>query len=266
MSEKNLIKSEILTAPDYYFAAQQKTLEARIKEIKIPQEEEAGIVAEKAAKTVRDKLLGLFKVGELISEILNWNESVDADLREAKKEFLLAQYVQASENNEIAISQLRDFLSSPQGNTLFNKIIRILDDSPPDLELANHLSSALQHIVSSDFIKLFEAHRYALAQIERLTAQALTILSDYRAWPQVKLGSFNASGSRVTSDWLMEFTGAYAQTKQISDTAMENRVRHSVNELISARFIEAHLVGEGGIAKCVVTEVGQTLLPYVNNA
>jgi hypothetical protein len=44
---------------------------------------------------------------------------------------------------------------------------------------------------------------------------------------------------------------------------MKIRIRHSINELISTRLIEAHLDSEGG-ARCVITEVGRSLLPYID--
>lgn len=263
MSDGELIKKEILSTPGYYFSAQEKSLDARIDKVRLTDEVEAEITKSKAKKLVRDKVLGLFKVGEIVSEFLNWNESLDGDLREAKKEYLLAEYFEQNENNSLAISELKKFLSSPQGNTLFNKILRVLDDSPPDIELAKHLSLALQHIVKSDFYKLFEQHKYALSQIERLTPQALSILSDYRNWPILSIGSYSASGSKITSDWLMEFSQAYSTQKGINESEMQNRVRHSINELISVRFIEAHLVGEKR-AQCKVTSVGRSLLPYID--
>ena len=263
MSDGEMIKKEILNEPEYYFAAQEKSLDARIDKVRLSEEAEVEITKSKAKKLVRDKVLGIFKIGEIVSEFLNWNESLDEDLREAKKEYLLAEYFEKNENNTLAISELRKFLSSPQGNTLFNKILRVLDDSPPDIELAKHLSSALQYIVKADFYKLFEQHKYALSQIERLTPQALSILADYRSWPMLSLGSYSANGSKVTSDWLMEFSQAYATKKGIHESEMQNRVRHSINELISARFIEAHLVGEKR-AQCKVTSVGHSMLPYID--
>ncbi|MDV6343149.1 hypothetical protein [Nitrosomonas sp. Is37] len=263
MSKGELIKKEIIGYPDYYFGAQSKSLEDRLENVKLSVEEEREIQSQHAKKFIRDKVLGLFKLGEIVSEIINWNESVDEDLKEAKKEYLLSQYFEKNDQNEKALSQLKDFLSSPQGNTLFNKILRILDDSPPDMELANHLSSALQHIVSNSFYQLFEQHKYALSQIEKLTPQALTILSDHRGWPLINLGSYSANGTKVSSDWLIEFTDTYCRAKNVLDQGMITRVRHSINELISTRLIEAHLTGQSG-ARCVVTPVGETLLPYIN--
>lgn len=263
MTKGQLIKKEIISYPEHYFGAQSKTLDARIAEVNLSKEEVSEISSDHTKKFIRDKALGIFKIGEIVSEIINWNESVDEDLKEAKKEFLLAQYFERNDQNEHALSQLKEFLSSPQGNTIFNKILRILDDTPPDVELSNHLSSALQHIVQNDFERLFEEHKYALSQIEKLTPQALTIISDFKNWPLIKLGSSTSTGNKITSDWLFEFTQAYCKSKSIHDKSLINRVQHSINDLISSRLIEAHRT-EDSQAKCMVAEVGKALLPYIN--
>ena len=263
MSGSELVKIEIIKSPDYYFNAQSKSLESRLENVKLSEEEEKDISTAHTKKLIRDKALGFFKVGEIISEIINWNESVDEDIKEAKKEYLLAQYFDKNDRNEMALSNIKDFLSNAQGNTLFNKILRILDDTPPDVELSNHLSNALRYIINSNFEALFEEHKYALSQIEKLTPQALTILSDNNSWPLIPLGSYSASGSKVTSDWLTEFTKTYAASKRINDSQIINRISHSINELISMRLIEAHLTQESG-ASCTMTGVGKALLPYIS--
>jgi hypothetical protein len=250
--------------PDYYFAAQRKALEARLDELQIPERDADEIVAKRTRKTIRDKALGLFRVGDVIKEILNWNETVDGDLKEAKKEVLLAAYFQKSDENGEEIAKLKNVLVNPQGNTLFSKILRIVDDNPPDLELIEHLASALKYIADSDFERLFEQHRYALAQIEQLTPQALTILADSQRWPLMSLGSRTTEGSKVVSDWLSAFAESYAQSKRISDQAVFDRVQHSINQLIRGLFIEAHMT-EGGHTKCTLTSIGRALLPYVNH-
>lgn len=262
MTRGLLIKKEIISYPEHYFVAQSKTLDARIANVQLSKEQTEEISSEHTKKFIRDKLLGIFKVGEVISEIINWNESVDEDLKEAKKEFLLAQYFDRNDQHEVALTQLKEFLSSPQGNTIFNKILRILDDTPPDIELSTHLSSALLYIVRNDFTKLFEQHKYALSQIEKLTPQALTIMADFKSWPLITLGSSTSTGTKITSDWLFEFTKAYCMTKKINDQGTINRVQHSINELISSRLIEAHRT-ESGQARCVIAEVGKGLLPYI---
>lgn len=264
MANGQLIKKDIISYPNEYFNLKSRSLDSRINEVHISQEEINEISSTHTKKFIRDKALGLFKIGEIVSEIINWNESIDEDLKEAKKEFLLAKYFEKNDQNEHSLSQLKEFLSNPQGNTIFNKILRILDDTPPDLELSNHLSSALQYIIQNNFKKLFEKHKYALSQIEKLTPQALTIFKDYKNWPLINLANSTSSGTKITSDWLYEFTQAYCNKKGISDQNIINRVQHSINDLISSRLIEAHRT-QSGQAKCYISDIGKDLLSYIDN-
>lgn len=254
----------LIQSPDHYLANQAITLDAMLASVSLPEGTEEIIASGAAKRLIRDKVLGLFKVGDIISTLLSWNENIDSEIREAKRDQLLALYFHQSEQSAIAISDLKNFLSSGQGNTLFNKIIRILDDSAPDEQLVRHLSTALKHIVDSDFRSLFEEHKYALSQIEQISPQALAILGDQSSWPEMSLGSYQSSGTRVQSDWLHEFNAAYTRSKGITDVGMQSRVRYSINELTSRRIVEAHLVRQS-VAQCVVTDIGALLIPYLKN-
>lgn len=251
--------------PQNYLQVQGKSLEARLEEFKLDEEKEKEIIAEKTLTTVVEKSLGLLGgFGDAVVAILNWNEEVNQDLGEAKKMLLLEQYLNKADDQEKAIKMLKDFLVNPQGNTLFNKVLRIMDDSPPDQELMAHLSSALKQIVEyGNFDALFDQHKYALAQIERLTPQALTIISDYEAWPPVRLGATISFGPKVTTDWYSEFTTAYCQVKGVTDDNKFKRVMHSVIELQRQGFMEA-FNGESDMAHCRLTHVGYDLLPYIS--
>lgn len=194
----DIIKKDIIVNPEIYFETQNQSLEKRLENVKLTQEEEDAIVASKTVKTIRDKALGLFKVGELVNTILTWNEEIDSEIKEAKKQILLSSYFDKTDQTEESVEKLISFLTNPQGNTIFNKILRILDNTPPDFELTNHLSTVLKHIISSDFQNLFEDHKFALNQIETLTPQVLTLLSDYKCWTPWQLVSYSSDGGRLT--------------------------------------------------------------------
>jgi hypothetical protein len=253
---------QIIERPIDYLAEQASSLDERLAALRLPPGTEEVIVSKKTKKLIRDKVLGLFKVGQLISELLNWNESVEKEIRDAKKSVLLAHYFELSDANVQSVSALKGLLTSGPGNTLFNKIIQILDDNPPDQMLIEQLARALRRIVESDFASLFEEHRYALSQIEQMSPQALAILADHAAWPIMTLGALSATGQKVNSDWLQEFSAAYVAVKGVSDPALASRIRYSISELITRRIVEAHLIGNTD-ARCVVTEIGSLLLPYV---
>jgi hypothetical protein len=256
---------DIVLKADQYLAEKGKTLEGRLQSVQLPAGTEEVIATGRAKRVIRDQVLGLFKIGEVVREVLNWNENVDEEIREAKKALLLSNYLEQTEENTCAISDLKKLLISAPGNTLFNKILQILDDNPPDPLLVNHLAIALEHIVDTDFESLFEEHKYALAQIDQLTPQALAILADNAAWPLITLNNRISTGSRVTSDWLMEFTSAYVEAKRINDPKFQERIRFSINELTTTRMIEAHMV-EGGRTRCMITEMGQMLIPYISKS
>lgn len=262
MKNIKLVKKDIIEFPSEYFSLQSSSFEKKLESIVLPKEDEENIIKQHTKNVIRDKVLGSFKIGELVNTIISWNEDIDNDIKEAKKEFLLAEYINKNQKNEYAIEELKSFLTNPVGNTLFNKILRILDNTPPDKELASHLSKALDFIIKSDFEKLFEQHKYALSQIEQLTPQALTILSDYKNFPLISLGTYTATGSRITSDWLEEFSVVYVKSKKIYDDMIINRVRNSINELISKRLIESYLLGEKQ-AKCNLTTLGNEIIPYI---
>lgn len=259
----NLTPINIVTSPVEYFESQKKDLETRLQEIKLSEEEEKKIISEKTIKTIRDKTLGMFKIGEAINTLLNWNEEIDTELKNAKKEYLLNSYFDKTEQSEDSIKQIQQFLTSPQGNTLFNKIIRILDNTPPDIELTEHLATVLKNITNSDFIKLFDDHKFALNQIEMLTPQALTLLSDFKNWPSWKLGSYSANGGIITSDWMPDFISGYSATKNITDTKLQLKITHSMNDLVKNNYARATLTNQELVAAVFTTDVAKILLRYI---
>ncbi|MGG0334771.1 hypothetical protein [Priestia aryabhattai] len=253
----------IMSNTQGYFSKKDQTLEERMEAIKLTDKEKSTIVGGKTKEVIIDKVLGLFPGGEIASTILNWNKEVDAEISEAKKAKLLEKFFEKSEQNELALTELKGFLTDPQGNVLFNKILRILDDYPPDLDLIEHLSKALKFIIEKDnFANLFSHHKFALAQIEKLTPQSLALLADHANFPEVKIGHTVAFGTKITSDWNTEFVNGYCNSKGITSDDVTKRVGHSITELTSQGYIEAHKVRENIIA-CNPTSIGEYILPYL---
>jgi predicted transcriptional regulator len=125
------------------------------------------------------------------------------------------------------------------------------------------LSTVLTNIIESgSFEELFEQHRYALSQIERLTPQGLTIIKDYQEWPSIRLGVVVSQGPKVSSDFHEEFTRAYCQIRNVTDTNKYKRVQHSVIELQRQGLMEAYK-SENSQIKCTLTDIGRDLLVYL---
>lgn len=180
-----------------------------------------------------------------------------------KKENLLASYFNKTDQTEDSIEKIKHFLTNPQGNTLFNKILRILDNTPPDIELTDHLATVLKHLVNSDFAGLFEDHKFALNQIEMLTPQALTILSDHKRWQPWQLTGYSSNGSRLTSHWLPDFVNVYAASKGITDPNIKAKISHSMNELIKNRYAEGMLTTQKLVAASFLTDIGKLVVKYI---
>lgn len=259
----NLTSINIVTSPAEYFESQKKDLETRLQEIELSEEEKEKIISEKTIKTIIDKTLGMFKIGEAINTFLNWNEEIDNELKNAKKEYLLNSYFDKTEQSEDSIKKIQNLLTNPQGNTLFNKLIRILDNTPPDIELTQHLANALKNIVDSDFISLFDDHKFALNQIEILTPQALTLLSDFKNWPSWKLRTYSANGGIITSNWMPDFISGYSATKNINDQKLQLKITHSMNDLVKNNYAKATLTNQKLVAAVFTTDIAKIILKYI---
>nr|WP_287411898.1 hypothetical protein [Pseudodesulfovibrio sp.] len=249
----------ILTSPKKYYNSQKETLDAMLEDVSI---NEASIINTASQNLIRDKLMGFFKVTDVINTMINWNETVDADIRRAKKEYLLHEVIIDFQSQGEEIDLLKHFISDPAGNTLYNKIVRILENFPPDEQLSRHLAKAIRHIVQTDFVGLFESHKYAISQIEQLTPQALTILVDNPNWPEFDPGTTVAHGKTITSDWLPTFTNAYCRAKQVSDLIIGERIGHSIGLLKTNGYMVAQ-TQEGKGARCYLTSLGANILPYI---
>ena len=233
----------IIYHPQEHLALKKQALDSQLNQIVLSEEEEAAIRDKRAIKILHDKVLGKIPGYSLARCLLKWNSEADREIRDAKKELLLVQCTERLIEQGNSIQTITNFITNPAGSTLFNKILRIIDDNPPDPELVTHLASALRMIAMSDFETLFSEHKYALSQIEQLTPHSLTILSDSTSWPRFKLGSYHASGPAITSDWLEAFCSHYAHSKGVGPDRIKF-IRHCLNELITKRMIWAALVQE----------------------
>lgn len=251
--------------PENYLNVQVRTLDQRLESVKLTEEEARQISTSNTKKVIKDKGISfLGPVGQVVSAVLEWNENINNDMTEAKKANLLCQYFDKTDTLNNSLDELRSLLLSPQGNTLFNKILRLLEDSPPDRELTDHLATVLKNVVKKgNFESLFEKHRYALGQIEKLTPQALTIISNYKEWPLIHLNTSVSFGAKVTSDFYTEFTQAYSEKKGIHNQDIIARIQHSVIEIQRLGLMEAFKVETKNKTKCRLTDIGEDLLTYI---
>lgn len=256
-------KNIIINNPDKYIDNKNKSIEARLNEIRIDENITDDIIKEKGKEVVIDKLLGMFKVGEVISTVLNINKDINEEIKKAKEEKLLEEFFNKVDGQENCINALKNFITNPYGNIIFNKILAIINDYPVDIELIAHLSTVLTKIViTGEFEKLFEQHKFVLAQIELLTPQSLSILSDYKSFPIFKLDTMTAMGSIVTSSWETEFAEEYCKIKKITDLDISKRVWYTIQQLKNQGYIEA-ITREDNSILCTPTYIAKNIIQYI---
>lgn len=259
---KNLDVSAV-TDTTGFLQKRAKNLDEAIDRIQLEAGSEEAIASKEAGKSLRDGVLDIVPFGKIISAILNWNESVDSEIREAKKEHLLALAIERSKNADVAINNIRKIVTSAQGNILFNKILRILDDNPADESLSGHLASALIYIYNTDYEKLFNDHRFALGQIERVTPHALTLLAQSHQWPLFQLRSMSINGNVVESKWANEFSIAFSE--KIGYPSISERLAHVCEELIRGGLVRAIADPKSTerLVQPIPTSIGKIVIPYL---
>jgi len=244
------------------------SLEEKLNQIKLTPTEEISLRNKNAANILNDKILGVFPFLLLSNTLFNWNKQVNEEISEFKKECLFSLYLDKTEENEERLNLLINLVTDPIGNTLFNKVLQISDDSPPDAEQINYLANALVHIVKTDFKNLFDKHNYALSQIAILSPQALAILVDHENWPLFDFGGDTgidevSSVGLIYDDWTYEFTKLYCISKSIDDQSLRERVKNSVNQLKLNGHIEGREVNNRG--RCCLTNLGRELVEYLSS-
>ena len=241
------------------------------------------ILSEKEVQEVTEKVVGktlLTAVFESLGlggvvKVFETSEEVKKEINERKKAYLITSYLSEVDNIEEEIYKLKTFVSDPAGNTLFNKIIRIVNNNHPNKEYVILLSKILKKITNSDFQKLFSSHIYALNQIEKLTPQALIVLADYASWPEYTIGNYASQGGTITTEWTETFSEYYTTHKNITDEAIKRRVAHSIKELVRTDLIQSYIQGERDSkelssmkestskAVCDFTDLGREIVEYI---
>lgn len=244
-----------------YFDQKAKELDELLDQVQVPDQVKNGAMAGAVIDSAKEAAIEAIPfVGSAINKVLGWNDKVNEEIKQAKRDQLLIGYIQRSDDQAAALDKIKRLITSPQGNVLFNKLLWILDDNPPDPELIRHLSSALKHISDSDFARLFESHRFALDLIGRTSTAALAILSDSQRWPMFSMAMRTAAGSRVTNDWSPEFSRVYAAAIGLAHA--QNRVQASVGELHRSGLLEAHADGPG--IRLRHSDLGSLLVKYLD--
>jgi hypothetical protein len=171
----------------------------------------------------------------ILAQFLDFFERIDTKLREEKVTMLLDSFRSRFASVEDAQAHLRRLFSERAAAILTRKLVHILDRGDADEEWINLLANFLTFLSESDFEKQFEEISYALAQIDRLSPQALVLLARFESLRDLRLsGSTTTSGHTVCGDWDMQVTNHLLAKESRADKARKLRMAHAFRDLESA--------------------------------
>ncbi|MFT8836874.1 hypothetical protein [Liquorilactobacillus satsumensis] len=222
MERKNEIDF-IQNKPEEYIKVNGRTLEDRLSKVQLTLKQEKEITnssSKEAVKDVGKKIVSKIPIASTIAEaafvFMDWNKKIDQDLEDAKEKMLIEKYLNKADSQEIAIQNLKEAMTDIYGNTLINKVFKMLSEYPPDGDLLENLRRVLRNICElKNFKKLFSRHKFNLSLIEKLSPQALTVLMDAKNWPAFSMNARASFGGRINDNFQKPFMNAYASVKKM---------------------------------------------------
>ncbi len=182
-----------------------KQLDEALAEIEVPKEVRKNVKTGVAVEGVMDAAAVVIPGVGLVTAIGKGVAKTEQEMKQWKRDVLLALYLTKTEALEEEIARLRSFMTHPKGFTLPCTLYNVLDQTPPEPEHILLLARSLKYMVYSEFQLLFSEHSYAMGLMRQLPLQQLLILSDHRSWPSsLKIGggrgtvSLLAIGSRLS--------------------------------------------------------------------
>lgn len=215
-----------------------------LAEIDLSNETRDKLLAETVGSTVLSLIPG-------VDKLVSFAESYKSKLDAARLALLLHFLEQKIGNLEQFQDRLKRLLTTSTGLIIFQKVVRISGAGVYDEEHIKILANVLKKVSESDFEELFEEHNYALSQIEKLSPQALLLLSEYSSWPTISFSSSTMSGTTAGSGWDVDFANQYSKDKGITDANVKLRIGHVLHELegnsitvLEAKRISLSPIGE----------------------
>ncbi len=202
-----------------------------LDKIKLTPQETAGVLTSATVGTIASFIPG-------INKFFEWVERAGQISREEKLKILFKQYSANFDSIDDALSKLKLLITTRGGQTLFRKIIQIIDKGPEDEEWIQLLSRVLKNISNKEFEKYFEEEMYTLSQIDRLSPQALILISKYDVWRKVNIQGTTTTSGFTMGDWAPQVTRFL--TAKIGGVSLHagGRINHSFRELESTGMLE----------------------------
>ena len=202
-----------------------------LEEVGLDSQQIAGVLGKATTGSIASSIPGFNKIFE-------WIERVDQASREEKLKTLLVEYKEHFESFEDAISKLKLLTATRGGQTLFRKIIQIIDKGAEDQEWIRLIAITLKTTSKAEFEKYFDAQMFVLSQIDRLSPQALVLLSKYDVWKQANIQNTTTTSGQTMGDWIPQATMFMRQKIGIENLEVGARVNHSFRELESTGIVD----------------------------
>lgn len=206
-----------------------------LDDIQLTEEEKALLLTETGVNSAIEMIP---YVGRLIGVTNKFSEALD----QKKLEKLLIMLRGKMDSQEQFSGAIKKLITSGCGLTLFQKTIQILRKDN-DEDFIRLLSNVLQNICKEDFEEMFDQLNYVLSQIEKLSAQALLLVSKYEQWKGLRLnGATGMGGGIICPNWDKQVTTHFMNNMSLNDDGIIRRVNHAFRELESSGII--HLTKE----------------------
>ena len=226
-----------------------------IEEVELSPQQIVGVLGEATAGSIASIVPGFNKIFE-------WIERVDQSSRQEKLKALLVEYKARFNSFDDAIAKLKLFTTTRSGQTLFRKIIQIVDKGPEDQQWIHLLAVILKKTTESEFEKYFDAQMFVLSQIDKLSPQALVLISEYEVWKQSNIQNTTTTSGQTMGDWLPQITRFMRQKKNIDNLEVGARINHSFRELESAGMVD--LKGHQLKLSAIGLEIHRTITELVS--
>ncbi|CAD7482729.1 hypothetical protein [Lacticaseibacillus paracasei] len=217
---------ELIANPEKTFLAERKSLSDRIEAQRLGTEEVKDAVAKTAKEKGKNLTTDFFdgKWGSLVLDIVDTGNKLKEKLNDAKKVKLFAEYLQKSDDQQLALEKLSDLVTSPYGVAIYSKISSILDSSSADEDLLKILSAYLAKVTDGEDIrKTFSRSKTVLNIISTCSPQALILIKNRQFWPVIPSNrSFAAVSGIVQGVSVAEVASEFAKVNVFSGISISS--------------------------------------------
>lgn len=173
-----------------------------------------------------------------VGAFLAWVESTNNKIFQENIEKTLQEYAKKFEVLDEAQKKLESLVATREGRVLFHKFLRINNNGDGDDEWASLLANTLKNISISSIEESFAHHNFLLSQIEKLSPQALIIISRYDKWHYGNIqNTTTTSSTTLGGDWDIQITEYFFRESGFSDPQIKTRIRHAFKELENSNMI-----------------------------